>query len=376
MVIILSMNSRLLSRRFFLGLALLFSLVAAPGLRAANVSLSLDWDQNSEPDIGGYRVHYGTVDAPYTEVLDVPSNSASITDLVAGSTYIFAVSAYTTAGAESEYSTPITVFANATPNGPQQATLDNISSRVFVTTGDNVMIGGFIVQGDTPKTLVLRAIGPSLANAGVNGALSDPVLDVRDATGALLVSNDSWNGAQAASLAALGLAPTDSREPAVVLTLPAGAYSAVVHGNGSGRGVALFELYNLEHTQGSVVNISTRGRVETGDKIMIGGFIIGGGTATKVIVRAIGPSLLGAGVRDALLDPTLDVYDGDGTLVASNDNWRSTEASAIIATSLAPTNESEAAIVETLAPGAYSAIVRGKNDTTGVALFEVYALGQ
>lgn len=134
--------------------------------------------------------------------------------------------------------------------------------------------------------------------------------------------------------------------------------------------------HNLDHTQGSVVNISTRGRVETGDQIMIGGFIIGGSTATKVIVRAIGPSLLGEGVPDALLDPTLEVYDSEGTLVASNDNWRSTQASAIIATSLAPTNEGEAAIVKTLAPGAYSAIVRGKNDTTGVALFEVYALGQ
>ena len=243
-------------------------------------------------------------------------------------------------------------------------------------TGDNVMIGGFIVQGDTPKTLVLRAIGPSLANAGVAGAMDDPVLEVRDATGALLVSNDNWNSAQAASLVALGLAPADSREPAVILTLPAGAYSAVVHGQGSGRGVALFELYNLDHTQGSVVNISTRGRVETGDKIMIGGFIIGGSTATEVIVRAIGPSLLNAGVTDALLDPTLEVYDSEGTLVSSNDNWRTEQATAIIATSLAPTNDGEAAVVETLAPGAYSAIIRGKNDTTGVALFEVYALGQ
>ena len=159
-------------------------------------------------------------------------------------------------------------------------------------------------------------------------------------------------------------------------TVPAVACGAIVHAKGSGRGVGVFELYNLHHTQGSVINSSTRGRVEAGDQIMIGGFITGGSTATKVIVRAIGPSLLSAGVPDALLDPTLEVYDGDGDLVASNDNWRSTQESAIIATSLAPTNEGEAAVVETLAPGAYSAIVRGKNDTTGVALFEVYALGQ
>lgn len=376
MIIILNMKHRSRSRLFFLSLGLVLFFLAAASSPAANVGLSLSWDRNSEPDIAGYRVHYGTVDAPYTQVVDVPSNSANLTDLVAGSTYIIAVSAYNTAGAESAYSAPITKFANAIPGGGQEATLDNISSRVFVQTGDNVMIGGFIVQGDTPKTLVLRAIGPSLANVGVTSAMSDPVLDVRDATGALLVSNDSWNGADGAALAALGLAPTDSREPAVILTLPAGAYSAIVHGKGSSRGVALFELYNLDRTQGSVANISTRGRVETGDQIMIGGFIVGGSTATKVIVRAIGPSLLGAGLPDALLDPTLEVYDSEGTLVASNDNWRSDQESAIIATSLAPTNEGEAAAVETLAPGAYSAIVRGKNDTTGVALFEVYALGQ
>lgn len=321
-------------------------------------------------------VHYGTVDAPFTQVVDVPSNSANLTSLVAGSTYIFAVSAYNAAGEESAYSAPITIFANAIPGGGQEATLDNISSRVFVQTGDKVMIGGFIVQGDTPKTVVLRALGPSLANAGVTGAMSDPVLDVRDATGALLVSNDSWNLADGTALNALGLAPTDSREPAVVLTLPAGSYSAVVHGKGNSRGVALFELYNLDRAQGSVVNISTRGRVETGDEVMIGGFIIGGSTATKVIVRAIGPSLIGEGVPDALLDPTLELYDSDGTQVAANDNWSSTQENAIAATTLAPRDPREAAMVKTLAPGAYSAVVRGQNDSTGVALFEVYALGQ
>lgn len=364
------------SRRFLLPFWLFLGLCAVTDLHAANTSLSLYWDRNSEPDIAGYRVHYGPIDAPYTQVSDVHSNSTNITNLVSGKTYIFAVSAYNTAGVEGSYSAPIIVFANAVPEGGQRATLDNISSRAFVRTGDNVMIGGFIVQGDTPKTVVLRAIGPSLGAAGVTGAMSDPVLDVRDASGTLLVSNDSWAGVDAAALTDLGLAPTDRREPAVILTLPAGAYSAIVHGNGSGRGVALFELYNLDRTQGSVANISTRGKVETGDQIMIGGFIIGGRKPTKVIVRAIGPSLLSQGVPDALLDPTLDLYDSEGTLVAANDNWRSTQQNAIIATSLSPTDNREAAIVQTLAPGAYSAVVRGQNNTTGVALFEVYALGQ
>lgn len=334
------MNYRSLSSCFFLSLGLVLCFLAVTSSRAGSrlptVSLSLYWNRNGELDIAGYRVHYGTVDAPFTQVVDVPSNSANLTSLVAGSTYIFAVSAYNAAGEESAYSAPITIFANAIPGGGQEATLDNISSRVFVQTGDNVMIGGFIVQGDTPKTVVLRALGPSLANAGVTGAMSDPVLDVRDATGALLVSNDSWNLADGTALNALGLAPADSREPAVVLTLPAGAYSAVVHGKGNRRGVALFELYNLDRAQGSVVNISTRGRVETGDEVMIGGFIIGGSTATKVIVRAIGPSLIGEGVPDALLDPTLELYDSDGTQVAANDNWSSTQENVIAATTLAP----------------------------------------
>ena len=149
-----------------------------------------------------------------------------------------------------------------------------------------------------------------------------------------------------------------------------------MHGKGANRGVALFELYNLDHTTGSIANISTRGKVETGDNVMIGGFIIGGTTPNTVIVRAIGPAILAEGIPDALLDPTLEFYDADGTLLASKDNWRSTQESAIIGTTVPPTDNREAAIVRTLTPGGYSAIIRGQGDTTGVALFEVYALGQ
>ncbi len=350
--------------------------LAAADLRAATTSVTLYWDRNSESDIAGYRVHYGPIAEPYTELAEVSTNSANITNLTGGTTYLFAVSAYTTAGVESEYSAPIVYFASSTPGGGQLATLDNISSRVFVQTGDDVLIGGFIVQGTMPKAVVLRALGPSLAKAGVSRVMSDPVLDVRDASGALLVSNDSWTVADAPALSYLGLAPSDGDEPAVLLTLPPGAYSAVVHGKENHHGVSLFELYNLDHTQGSVVNISTRGRVQTGDQIMIGGFILGGSTVTDVIVRALGPSLIPKGVPDALLDPTLDLYDSEGTLVASNDDWRSTQERAILGTSLAPTDDHEAAIVKTLAPGAYSALIRGSGNTTGVALFEVFALGQ
>lgn len=374
MVIIINMKQISFSR--FQLLAALLALLAFATSVKASESVTVYWDKNTESDIAGYRLHYGTLDQPYTNTLDVQVNSANVTGLVAGETYLLAVTAYNTAGAESVYSAPISYTATATPSGGQQVTLDNISSRVFVQTGDNVMIGGFIVQGSTPKTLILRALGPSLAEAGVVGALADPVLDVRDATGALIATNDSWNQADAQALVAIGLAPSDAHEAALVLTLPAGSYSAIVHGKGSGRGVALFELYNLDRTVGSVANISTRGRVQTGDDVMIGGFIIGGSIPTKVIVRAIGPSLVAQGVPDALLDPTLDLYDSDGTLVASNDNWRSTQEAAIVDTTVAPADNREAAIVRTLAPGGYSAIVRGQGETSGVALFEVYALGQ
>ncbi len=361
------------SRALFLLLAFLAGAISAA---SAGESVTVYWDKNSEPDVVGYRVHYGPLDNPYTQLADVQNNSANLTDLVAGTTYLIAVSAYNSGGAESAYSTPITYTANATPGGGQLATLDNISSRVLVQTGDNVMIGGFIVQGSAPKTLVLRAIGPSLTAAGVVGALADPVLEIRDATGGLIASNDSWNQTGGASFSALGLAPADAREAALILTLPAGSYSAVVHGKGNNRGIALFELYNLERSTGSVANISTRGKVETGDDVLIGGFIIGGSTPTKVIVRAIGPSLVTQGISDALLDPTIELYDADGALVSSNDNWRSTQEAAIEATTIPPTDDHEAAIVSTLAPGGYSAVIRGQNDTTGVALFEVYALGQ
>ena len=342
----------------------------------ADVTATFSWDRNVESDIAGYRLHYGTIANPFTKMVDVPTNTANIPNLTVGTTYLIAVSAYNTAGLESPYSSPVAYFATASPQGPQQVTLDNISSRVSVQTGDNVVIGGFIVQGNTPKPLILRALGPSLRDEGVTGVLSDPVLELRNASGALVATSDSWAQANAQSLSAFGLAPTDDQEAALIVSVPAGSYSAVVHGKGSKRGVALFELYNLDRTQGSVANISTRGLVQTDDQVMIGGFIIGGTTPTKVIVRAIGPSLVAAGIRDALLDPTIELYNSEGTSIAANDNWRSDQASAIVASTVAPTDDREAAIVRTLSPGVYSAIVRGAHNTTGVALFEAYALAQ
>ena len=222
----------------------------------------------------------------------------------------------------------------------------------------------------------MRAIGASHTAFGIDGAMSDPVLKVMDSTGAVVVSNDNWN-VPGQELSAFGLAPSDAREAALVASLQPGSYTVTVSGKGGTTGVALFDLYDLDPPTGRVANISTRSRVETGDNVMIGGFILGGGPAgTKVIVRAIGPSLVPLGVADALLDPTLELHDSNGSLLSFNDNWRSDQEAAIVETSLAPTDNREAAIVATLDPGVYSGVVRGAEDTTGVALIEVFALNQ
>ncbi|MGH8163090.1 MAG: fibronectin type III domain-containing protein [Rhodanobacteraceae bacterium] len=353
---------------------LLFPLVCSVAPASEHVTVS--WDRNPEPDIAGYRLYYGTAAHPYSQLLDVADHSVEVSNLGAGKTYTFAVTAYNTSGAESLKSAPVSYTVRGAPSNESIVTLDNISSRVFVQTGENVLIGGFIVQSSKPKTVVLRAIGPPLIKAGVQGALADPVLELRSASGALIALNDRWNSSNAQDLENYGLAPTDDREAAIVATLPAGSYSAIIHGKGEAKGVALFELYNVDRAQGSLANISTRGRVEKGDNVMIGGFIIGGSSSTKVIVRAMGPSLEAEGIRGALQDPTLELYNGDGTLLSANDNWRSDQETAIVNSSVPPADDRESAIVATLAPGAYSAVLRGKNGTTGVALLEVYALGE
>jgi len=339
---------------------------------AGTSTVTVSWNPNSEPDIAGYHLHYGTAAAPFSTTIDLKTTTTTVSDLTDGFTYTFAVTAYNTAGAESVYSEPISYTPGA-PNTIPPAALLNVSTRTFVQTGENIMIGGFIIDGVLTKKVVLRAIGPSLAASGVTGAMADPVLALLNSSGAVVTSNDSWNTA-GEDLTALGLAPSDGRESAIVATLAPGAYSATVSGKSGMTGVALFELYDLEPASGRVANISTRSRVESGDNVMIGGFILGGTTATKVIVRAIGPSLVSNGVSDALLDPTLELYDSNGSLLVTNDNWRTDQEQAIIDSTVPPSDDREAASVETLPPGAYSAIIRGASDTTGVALFEVYAL--
>jgi hypothetical protein len=251
----------------------------------------------------------------------------------------------------------------------------NISTRLRVLTGDNALIGGFIITGSDPKKVIVRGIGPSLTSQNVPGALADPVLELHDHTGALIASNDNWKDTQQSEIEASTIAPSNDLESAIVMTLDPAGYTAILRGKNNGTGIGLVEVYDLASGANSkLANISTRGFVDTGDNAMIGGFIVGagGGGSANVIVRAIGPSLTAAGVSGALQDPTLELHNGNGTVIGFDDNWKDVQQAEIAASSIPPTDDHESAIAATLRPGPYTAIVRGKNDTTGVGLVEVY----
>ncbi len=253
--------------------------------------------------------------------------------------------------------------------------LINISTRLRVETGDNVAIAGFVVGGTGPKKVLVRALGPGLTAFGVQGVLADPRLDLANSQGTILASNDSWKATQQAEITASGFKPSFDVEPAIVATLTPGAYTAIVRGAGTSTGVAIVEVYDLDLPADSYpLNVSTRGVVQSGDNVMIGGFVVKGSKPKKVIVRAIGPTLANFGVRGPLLDPQLSLVDGTGATIASNNNWRDTQEAEIQATRFVPSDDREAAIVRTLNPGTYTAIVSGVAGTTGVALVEVYDL--
>lgn len=259
----------------------------------------------------------------------------------------------------------------ATPTAtPGNTTLANISTRAVVGTGSNVLIGGFIVTGTQNKPVIVRAIGPSLS---MPGKMLDPTLELHNAAGAAIAFNDNWGqSANSAAIADSGVAPAHPNESAILTTLAPGSYTAVVSGVNGTSGLAVVEVYDLDNGADSkLANISTRSVVQSGDNVLIGGLIVVGPSAADVIIRAIGPSLT---VPDAMADPMLELRDAAGNLIGSNDNWRSSQQTAIIQTGVAPTRDAESAIVISLAPGSYTAIVRGANGGTGVAVVEVYQL--
>jgi hypothetical protein len=256
--------------------------------------------------------------------------------------------------------------------GAPVARLANISGRSQVQTGDNVMITGFIISGEASKKVMVRGLGPSLSGMGVEGTLADPVLELHEPGGTVLI-NDNWQSSQAAEIAGTGIPPSDSLESAIVATLAPGAYTAVLRGADDGVGVGLLEIYDLDEGDSSALaNLSTRARVGIGDDLLIAGVIITGNGSAPVTVRALGPSLAEQGVIDPLPDPSLDLYDANGFLIAQNDDWKTSQETDLETAGIAPPDDSESATMVTLLPGSYTAVVRGNEDQTGVALVEVY----
>ena len=252
----------------------------------------------------------------------------------------------------------------------------NISGRARVEAGQGVVISGFVVTGTTPKRVGVRALGPSLANFGVASPLADPIIRLNRGDGSLVMVNDNWKNTQQVEITAAGLAPPHDKEAALIATLPAGNYTAVVSDKDGGTGVTLAEVYDLDQTADSrLANISSRAPVGTGSDVLIGGFITGTKIgATRVAIRALGPSLQQFGIANPLPDPRVELHNANGALLASNDNWQSNASQAALITGygLAPPNTLESAIAISLGPGRYTAIVTGKNNQTGIGLIEIY----
>jgi hypothetical protein len=259
---------------------------------------------------------------------------------------------------------------------PAPAEALNISTRLRVEVGDRAMIGGFIITGNASKTLVLRGIGPSLIKSGISDVLFDPVLALHASNGALIFQNDNWRDTQQALIQGTVYQPGDDRESAMIQTLQPGAYTAILTGKNQTTGVGLVEVYDNDQAAASqLANLSTRGFVQTGNNVMIGGFILGGDIGdTQVAIRGIGPSLTQSGLSNVLADPTLELHDSNGTTLVSNDDWQDNPASALELSvrGLALQNNLESGIFTTLPPGAFTCILAGKNGGTGIGLVEVY----
>ena len=279
-----------------------------------------------------------------------------------------------------------TPTATATPTATPAGLVANVSTRLPVGTDDNVLIEGFTVQGPggSAKKIIVRAIGPSLIPFGVTDAVANPTLEIHDSNNATIATNNDWRvtkvggiitADQSGEIAGSGLAPGNDLESAIIANLSPGSYTAIVRGFGNTTGTGVVDAYDFSggSSAASLVNVATRGLIRPGDHLMISGFIIQNG-AVRAVVRAIGPSLTAFGVNNALPDTTLQIKDQNGTIVIENDDWQSDQKQELENTGLQPTNNLEAAVVATLQPGQYSALVRGKPEMTGTGVVQVYFL--
>jgi phospholipase/lecithinase/hemolysin len=361
--------------------------VASGNIAAANYRAELDADLTSLQSslaVQGLTPTIYRVDA-WTDVVRVFSNGprfgfTNITNSCQGSSanpdqYVFWDGVHpTTAG---HFRIAKTAFDTITGPVPLPSKALNIATRVFVDTGERVSIAGFIITGDIAKKVLIRGLGPSLSASGVPTPLANPTLTLFDSSGNVKMTNDDWkNSPDAAEIMSTGIAPKNDLESAILATLAPGQYTAQLAGKDNGTGNGVIEVYDLQSsTSASLANLSTRGFVGTGDNVMIGGVIIGNGDNPIMVFRAMGPSLASSGVVNPLLDPTLELHDGNGALIASNDDWKIPQLQAVRAVNLAPPDARESAIVAAfLSPGNYTAIVRGKNNATGVALVEAYRI--
>ena len=313
--------------------------------------------------------------APVRPIVDSADNIylSVITQAGGGTIYKF-----TPAGVRSTFvseTTVVSFMAFGPSVASPSAQLLNIATRLKVLTGDNVLIGGFIITGTDPKKVLILGIGPSLAQF-FSGSLSDPTLELYQGN-MLLQMNDDWKTDQQAEVEATGAQPSNELESAIVRTLDPGSYTAILRGKGDTMGIGVVQAYDLNQAANSKFgNIATRGFVDSGDNAMIGGFIIGpaSGGSTAVVVRAIGPSLTNFGVSGALPDPTVELHDGNGATIAFNDNWADDANQGSIPQSLKPGDQHESALYRVLPPGNYTAIMRGTGNSTGIGLVEVYNL--
>jgi hypothetical protein len=296
-------------------------------------------------------------------VADAPATSCVVNGLAFGSSYTFTVVAQNTGGTSASTSATITGSARLT----------NLSTRGVVLSGDNVLIGGFTIGGSVPKKVLVTARGPSLAALGVPGTLANPMLTLFSGS-TPIASNDDWGSATNASeIAATGFGPKNASESALLLTLGPGPYTAVVTGASGATGIGIVEAFEVDNPETPLLNLAARAPVFTGDNVMVAGFIISGSLPKTVLVTARGPSLAAQGVAGTLADPVVTLYSG-ATAIATNDDWQAnTNAAAIQATGVAPTNAKEAALLLTLQPGAYTAVVSGAGNTTGIGIVEVFS---
>jgi hypothetical protein len=313
--------------------------------------------------------------APVRPIVDSAGNIylSVITQAGGGTIYKF-----TPAGVRSTFvseTTVVSFMAFAPAVAPPSAQLLNVATRLRVQTGDNVLIGGFIITGTEAKKVLILGIGPSLAQF-FSGSLSDPTLELYQGN-TLLQMNDNWKTDQKAEVEATHAQPSNDLESAIVRTLDPGSYTAILRGKGDATGIGVVQAYDLNQVAHSKFgNIATRGFVDSGDNAMIGGFIIGpvNGASTTVVVRAIGPSLTHFGVNGALPDPTVELHDGNGATIAFNDNWANDANQGSIPQSLKPSDPHESALYRVLPPGNYTAIMRGTGNSTGIGLVEAYNL--